>query len=145
MRTSRKLAITTICKNIIKQFVDVALLLPQLTIQLPQFQFFLFFINFSLVSPQFRVGQPTFFGHIFRQYHCRNFFFLSPASITSFLSPLSYFFSEFWQWCCRNSFFSSFSQISLNRTYITNKLGFLHYSAKRLKKNCCVMYILVLY
>ena len=141
MKTSKKLVITTICKNIIKQFVNVALLLRQL----PQFFYLFIYLNFGQVSPQSRVGQLAFFGHIFRQYHCRNSFFLSPPSVTSFLSPLSYFFSEFRQWCCRNSFLSSFSQISLNRTYITNKLGFLHYSAKRLKKNCCVMYILVLY
>ena len=82
--------------------------------------FFLFFLIFQ-----------------FRQFNCHNsifififdniiaeIIFLSPTSVTSFLSPLSYFFSEFQQWCYRNSFLSSFCQISLNSTHITNKHHF---------------------
>ena len=103
------------------------------TIQFLCYFILFYFFNFGQVNPQFRVGQLVFFGHIFRQYHCRNSFFLSPTSVTSFLSPLSYFFLEFRQWCCQNSLLSSFPQISLNNTYITNKLDFLPHSAKRLK------------
>ena len=112
----------------------VTLLSLQSAIQLPQF-FFIFFLISVRSIPK------GFFGHIFRHYHCRNFFFLSPTSITSLLSPLSLtFFSEFRQWCCRNSLLSSISQISLNSIHITNKLGFLQYSAKRLVLFCLVLF-----
>ena len=127
MRNSKKLVITTVCKKygkivcgrsialaIVFFFFNIFFYLPISAIQLPQFNFFIFFL-FLAISLQ-------------------KFLFLSPASITSFLFPLSYFFLEFRQWCCRNSLLSSFCQISLNSTHITNKFHFLQYSTKRLKK-----------
>ena len=97
----------------------VALLLPQVS--------FLFFFFLILQFWQF-----NFFYYKFLAISLPKFLFLSPKSITSFLSPLSYFFLEFRQWYCRNSLLFSFWQISLNSTHITNKLHFLQYSAKRL-------------
>ena len=96
---------------------------------LPQFNFiYFYFFNLPILAiqlPQFKIF--FFFGNIIAE-----ILFLSLTSVTSFLSPFSYFFSEFWQWCCQNSLLSSFSQINLNSTHITNKLHFLQYSAKGL-------------
>ena len=101
--------------------MTIALLLPQFS--------FLFF-NTPILAIQ--LPQFNFFYYKFLAISLPKFLFLSPTSITSFLSPLSYFFLEFRQWCCRNSLLFSFWQISLNSTHITNKLHFLQYSAKRL-------------
>ena len=117
MRTTKKLAITIVCKNMVKWSVVVALLLPQFS-----FLYFFFFFNPSISAIQL----PPFSLFIyFWQYHCRNSF-LSPTSVTSFLSSLSRFFSTFWQWCCRNSFLFSFFQISLNSTI--SQINFIFYN-----------------
>ena len=71
-------------------------------------------------------------GKNFNNYITEIQFSLSP-SIISFLSPLLYFFLEFWQYHCQNLLLSSFSQISLNSAHITNNFFFFwQYSTKRL-------------
>ena len=66
--------------------------------------------------------------------------FCSPSLPSHHFSLLSLtFLSQFRQYQCRNSHFSSFSQITLNRAYITNKLhfiqcSFIQCSTKRLPK-----------
>ena len=71
------------------------------TIQLPQFSFFIFVFFVFKIFQFLAISLPKFL-------------FPSSTSVTSFLSPLSYFFSEFQQWCYRNSLLSSFCQINLN-------------------------------
>ena len=124
MRTSKKFAITIVCKKYGKIVCG-----RSITLATVQFSFFLFF-NTPILAIQ--LPQFNFFYYKFLAISLPKFLFLSPTSITSFLSPLSYFFLEFWQWCCRNLLLSLFWQISLNSTHITNKLHFLQYSAKRL-------------
>ena len=51
------------------------------------------------------------------------------------LSSLILFCQNFWQPCYRNLLLSSICQIILNNTYITNKLDFLQYLAKRLQES----------
>ena len=101
-----------------------------LELLLPQFSF-LFFFNPPILTIQ--LPQFSFLTFLFLAISLSKFFFLSPTSVvTPFLSPLSYFFSEFRQHHCRNLLLSSFYQISLNSTHIINNLHFLQYSAKRL-------------
>ena len=109
----------------IKQYVAVELLLPQFS--------FLFFIFVILHFRQFNCHNSIFLFFLFLAISLPKFLYLSSTSITSFLYPLSYFFSKFWQWCCQNSFLSSFCQISLNSIHITIKLHFLQYLAKKLQ------------
>ena len=62
-------------------------------------------------------------------------YFCSPSLPSHHFSLLSLtFFSQFRQYQCRNSHLSSFSLITLNRAYITNKLHFIQCSTKRLPK-----------
>ena len=75
----------------------------------------------------------------FRQHHCRN----SEKKVRergerSDVMEVGERKKKFWQWYCRNSFLSSFPQINLNNTHITNKLGFLQYSTKRLDRKSVV-------
>ena len=123
MRTNKKLAITTVCKKYGKIVCG-----RNITLAIVQFSFFLFF------NPPISAIQLLQFNFyfLFLAISLTKFLFFSPTSVISFLSPLSYFFLEFRQWCCRNSLLSSFCQISLNSTHITNKLHFLQYSTKRL-------------
>ena len=118
MRTNKKFTITTVCKKYGKITCG-----RSITLVTVQFSFFLFLI--------FQFRQFNFFSFFFA-ISLPKLLFLSPTSVTSFLSPLSYFFSEFWHWCCQILLLSSFRQISLNNINITNKLHFLQYSAKKL-------------
>ena len=80
---------------------------------LPQFLFLSLSLSFW--------GKTCILGKNFNNYITEIQFSLSP-SIISFLSPLLYFFLEFWQYHCRNLLLSSFPQISLNSVHITNKI-----------------------
>ena len=72
----------------------------------------------------------------FRLSHYRNSIF-SPSSITSLIFTLSHTFScNFGNTVAEIHSLSSFFQITLNSTYITNKLNFLQYSAIRLVNLC---------
>ena len=92
---------------------------------LPQFSFlFLFFL--ILQFWQFNCHNSIFYYYKFLAISLPKFLFLSPTSITSFLSPLSYFFFEFRQWCCRNSFLSSSWQIIW--TALILQINFIFYN-----------------
>ena len=115
----------------VKQCVDVAY-------SCHSFYFILFFLIFQF--QQFNCHNSIFlFLFLFLAISLQKFLFLSPASITSFLFPFSYFFSKFWQCCCQNSLLSSFCQISLNSTHITNKLHFFTIFNQKTKKDGVIL------
>ena len=121
MRTDKELAITTICKKYGKIVCD-----RNITLATVQFSFFLFFN-----PPISAIQLPQFSFFYFWQYHCWNSFFsLHICHIISLSSLL--LFLKISATPLLKSLISSFCQISLNNTHITNKLYFLQYSAKKL-------------
>ena len=97
---------------------------------LPNFQYLTFHYSFHISKnelPQLQIFSLLISTMVLPRFI---FFSLSPPFVTSCFSSLSYFFSEFQQQHYQNLHLTSFCQISLNSTNITNKLHFLQHSAK---------------